>query len=48
MEWQTYRESGCGILLSTELYIDFRDASKFNSNMKALIARLRKILSKEY
>jgi len=42
MNWQF---SGCGFLLSTELYIDFRDPLKFTSNMNLLIGRLQKILS---
>jgi len=42
MNWQF---SGCGFLLSTELYIDFRDLLKFNSNMDILVGRLQKILS---
>jgi len=42
MRWQLTR---CGLLLSMEIYIDFRDPSKFNSNMDILIRRLMKILS---
>jgi len=41
MEWE---KTGCGFLLSTEVYLDFRDASKFNANIDMLISRLLKML----
>jgi len=42
MEWQN---SWAGLMLAQELYIDFREPTKFNSNMDMLIGRLMKILS---
>jgi len=42
MEWQN---SWAGLMLAKELYIDFRDPSKFNSNMDKLIGRLQRIFS---
>jgi len=42
MKWE---QTGCGLLLSIDVYIDFRDPSKFNLNMDMLIGRLTKILS---
>jgi len=43
MKWE--QAVSCGVLLSKDEYIDFRDPIKFNSNMTTLIGRLMKILS---
>jgi len=40
MQWE---QTGCGLLLSTDVYIDFREPTEFNSNMDTLIGRLQKI-----
>jgi len=42
-DWQ---HSWAGLMLAKELYIDFKDHTKFETNMNLLIERLRKILSK--
>jgi len=43
MEWM---KSACAFLIVREVYIDFRDISKFDENIEILIQRMKIILSK--